>query len=181
MGAQVTPEQVAEAVNLAAASGYGLVLEPGMLYAARAAAERGVELATWAGYPTGKHEGLVKAAEARLAVQHGAELVAYVPDVTRAGDSSAFMSELITVRESVPHPARLAVVLDSSVLKAAPLAQATAWACRCGVDAIVTGLKHSDPEGVATIVAAAGGVEVIGVDTQENVASLPANSFWVVL
>ena len=72
-----------------------------------------------AGYPTGRHHTLIKASEARLAIQSGASEVWVSLDETVA-DANAVLSELIAIREACPDPARLGLIVPD-----APLADAT--------------------------------------------------------
>lgn len=71
-----------------------------------------------AGYPTGRHHTLIKASEARLAIQSGASEVWVSLDETVA-DANAVLSELIAIREACPEPARLGLIVPD-----APLADA---------------------------------------------------------
>lgn len=99
-----------------------------------------LRVATVAGFPSGKHHSLVKATEARFAVQQGAQEVDVVIDVgaARAGDANAVLSELITVREAVPRPAVLKVIVESAALDEAAL-RATVRACiQADVDYVKT-------------------------------------------
>lgn len=75
-------------------------------------------IATVAGFPSGKHATLVKATEARFAVELGADEVDVVVDVARAiaGDTNALISELMTIREAVPQPVILKVILETALL-----------------------------------------------------------------
>lgn len=104
------------------------------------AAESGLRIATVAGFPSGKHASLVKATEARFAVSNGADEVDVVIDIASAiaGDESALLSELITVREAVPHPAVLKVILESAVLDEQQLRTAVRAAVRAGADYVKT-------------------------------------------
>lgn len=63
-----------------------------------------------AGYPTGRHHSLVKAAEARLAVQSGAAEVWVAVDALLS-DTTSLLSELVTLREACPLPVRLGLIL----------------------------------------------------------------------
>ena len=72
-----------------------------------------------AGYPTGRHHTLIKASEARLAIQSGASEVWVSLDET-VTDANAVLSELIAIREACPDPARLGLIVPD-----APLADAT--------------------------------------------------------
>ncbi|MDK8495938.1 deoxyribose-phosphate aldolase [Corynebacterium marquesiae] len=71
-----------------------------------------------AGYPTGRHHTLIKASEARLAIQSGASEVWVSLDAT-VTDANAVLSELIAIREACPDPARLGLIVPD-----APLADA---------------------------------------------------------
>ena len=63
-----------------------------------------------AGYPTGRHHTLIKASEARLAVQSGAEEM-WVSVDESIEDSNTHLSELITIREACPDPIELGLVV----------------------------------------------------------------------
>lgn len=119
---------------------HGICVEPSLLHAIKDE----VAVATWSGYPTGKHHTLVKAAEARLAVQFGAEYVTVVPDFALVG-TNAYMSELIAIREAVPHPAKLGVFLDEQHCAETMRDQAIAQAARCGFDYLVGTSHHALP------------------------------------
>ena len=67
-----------------------------------------------AGYPTGRHHTLIKASEARLAIQSGASEVWVSLDETVA-DANAVLSELIAIREACPEPARLGLIVPEAV------------------------------------------------------------------
>lgn len=67
-----------------------------------------------AGYPTGRHHTLIKASEARLAIQSGASEVWVSLDETVA-DANAVLSELIAIREACPDPARLGLLVPEAV------------------------------------------------------------------
>ncbi|AHI21747.1 beta/alpha barrel domain-containing protein [Corynebacterium vitaeruminis] len=168
--------EVREAVREALASGSGLCVEPSLLHAV-GAGDQEMTVATWAGYPTGKHHTLVKASEARLAVQFGATHVALVPDLAAVGDASAFMSELISVREAVPRPANLGVVLETTLLAAGVLEKAAAMAVKCGMDFIVAGTARCDAEGVDTL--RHSGLPVAVVCGVDEATAFVADSYWV--
>ena len=70
-----------------------------------------------AGFPSGKHHSLVKAAEARLAVDTGADEVDMVIDVGAAVDGryDEVFGDIITVREGAGD-ALLKVIVESAVL-----------------------------------------------------------------
>lgn len=65
---------------------------------------------TAVGFPTGRHHILVKASEARLAVSQGAHRVWACVDTSNV-DANALLSDMISLREAVPAPAQLGVVV----------------------------------------------------------------------
>lgn len=65
---------------------------------------------TAVGFPTGRHHILVKASEARLAVSQGAHRVWACVDTSNP-DANALLSDMISLRETVPAPAQLGVVV----------------------------------------------------------------------
>lgn len=65
---------------------------------------------TAVGFPTGRHHILVKASEARLAVSQGAHRVWACVDTSNT-DANALLSDMISLREAVPAPAELGVVV----------------------------------------------------------------------
>jgi len=62
-----------------------------------------------AGYPTGRHHSLIKASEARLAVQSGAEEIWVSIDST-VTDTNTHLSEFITIREACPDPIEIGLI-----------------------------------------------------------------------
>lgn len=77
------------------------------------AAQGAAHVVTVAGYPTGRHHSLIKASEARLAVQSGAAEVWVAVDAL-LGDATSLLTDLITVREACPQPAQLGLILPAS-------------------------------------------------------------------
>ena len=84
-----------------------------------AAGAGAADIISVAGYPTGRPHTLIKASEARLAIQSGASEVWVSLDETLT-DANAVLSELIAIREACPDPARLGLIVPD-----APLADAT--------------------------------------------------------
>lgn len=111
-----------------------------------------LRVATVAGFPSGKHHPLVKASEARLSVANGAEEIDMVIDVANAlaGDANALISEIVAVREAVPHPVVLKVILESAVLDEAQLRTACRAAATAGADYVKTSTGFH-PAGGATV------------------------------
>jgi len=74
-----------------------------------------------AGFPSGKHHSLVKAAEARLAVDSGAREIDMVIDVGAAvaGLYDEVFADVLTVREAIGADVVLKVIIESAALLAA--------------------------------------------------------------
>ncbi|WP_280468578.1 deoxyribose-phosphate aldolase [Nocardia cyriacigeorgica] len=134
---EATAEQVAELVREARELGvYAICVSPSML-PVRAP---GLVLATVAGFPSGKHHSLVKGAEARLAVDQGAAEVDMVIDVGAAvaGDYSAVLADIVTVREAVGDRALLKVIIESAALPDEAIVQVCRMAEQAGADFVKT-------------------------------------------
>lgn len=104
---------VAEAAELGT---YAVCLSPSML-----PIDTGTQvLCVVAGFPSGKHHSLVKAAEARLAVDSGAGEVDMVIDVGAAVDQrfDEVFADILTVREAIGDSAVLKVIVESAALLA---------------------------------------------------------------
>ena len=89
-----------------------------------AAGAGAADIISVAGYPTGRHHTLIKASEARLAIQSGASEVWVSLDAS-VMDANAVLSELIAIREACPDPARLGLIVPDAPPAGAPLADAT--------------------------------------------------------
>ncbi|MGY2117187.1 deoxyribose-phosphate aldolase [Nocardia gipuzkoensis] len=100
----------------------------------------GLVVATVAGFPSGKHHSLVKGAEARLAVDQGATEVDMVIDVgaARAGDYTAVLADIVTVREAIGDRALLKVIIESAALPDDAIVQVCRVAERAGADFVKT-------------------------------------------
>ena len=85
-----------------------------------AAGAGAADIISVAGYPTGRHHTLIKASEARLAIQSGASEVWVSLDETLT-DANAVLSELIAIREACPDPARLGLIVPDALLADATL------------------------------------------------------------
>ncbi|WP_040870419.1 deoxyribose-phosphate aldolase [Nocardia exalbida] len=100
----------------------------------------GLVVATVAGFPSGKHHSLVKGAEARLAADQGAAEVDMVIDVgaARAGDYTAVLADIVTVREAVGDRTLLKVIIESAALPDDAIVQVCRVAERAGADFVKT-------------------------------------------
>jgi deoxyribose-phosphate aldolase len=136
VGPGVGPQDVPPAVAQARETGLGgIVLSPSHLELA--GDTDGLTVAVVVGFPTGRHHSLVKAAEARLAVQQGAAEVWLSPD-PGITDSNRLLAEFVAVREAVPHPVTLAVILETPARTPASVAAVAEAARLAGVDRLVT-------------------------------------------
>ncbi|KAA0022319.1 deoxyribose-phosphate aldolase [Antrihabitans cavernicola] len=124
---------IAEAQDLGV---YAVCVSPSML----PIAAPGLVVAAVAGFPSGKHHSLVKAAEARLAVEQGAAEVDMVIDVGAAvaGDFNAVLADIITVREGVGSDAVLKVIIESAALSDAAIVATCRAAEQAGAEFVKT-------------------------------------------
>ncbi|MGK8520814.1 deoxyribose-phosphate aldolase [Nocardia asteroides] len=145
----------------------------------------GLVVATVAGFPSGKHHSLVKGAEARLAVDQGATEVDMVIDVgaARAGDYTAVLADIVTVREAVGDRALLKVIIESAALPDDAIAQVCRVAERAGADFVKTSTGFhpaggASPHAVRLMAEAVGGRLGVkasgGIRTAEAAAELIA-------
>ena len=151
---EATRQQVADLIGEAEQLGCGAVcVSPSMLpVGSLFSSDATLRLATVCGFPSGKHASLVKATEARWAVEQGAHDINVMVDLAAAvaGDTSALISELMTIREAVPKPVVLSVIVESAVLGEQQLRTAV-WTCaQVGADYVKTSTGFH-PAGGATV------------------------------
>ncbi|MEA5154865.1 deoxyribose-phosphate aldolase [Raineyella sp.] len=117
-----------------------------------------LHLAAVAGFPSGQHTPQVKATEAAAAVAAGADEIDMVIDIGRllAGDEAHTEKEVRAVREAVPAPVVLKVILETAALPDERIVAACAACERAGADLVKTSTGFH-PSGGATVHA----VEVI--------------------
>lgn len=97
------------------------------------------------GFPTGRHHILVKASEARLAISQGAHRIWASLDSSNT-DQNAMLSELISLREAVPYPAQLGVIVAHNAAEVAHNATEIARACELAkVDQLVVVPPENHP------------------------------------
>ncbi len=153
---EVTSGQVRRAVELVREQGlHGLVVAPSHL----SLVPEEMPVAAVVGFPTGRHHTLVKAAEARLAVELGSGEIWLCPDPV-VDDSNALLAEFVAVREAVPHPIILGVIVEAAArADVTPVRQAAALA---GVDRLITatGWHPAGMGGAEEIAACAGDLPV---------------------
>ena len=118
---------------------YSVCVSPTFVATAVANASNGVKVATVCGFPSGKHETSVKAAEAKLAVQQGADEVDMVIDLGRAimGDWDYIESDVAAVRAATMGKV-LKVILETAALTAEQIAEACRRCEAAGADFVKT-------------------------------------------
>ncbi|MDG4663477.1 deoxyribose-phosphate aldolase [Mycobacterium sp. 236(2023)] len=96
---------------------FAVCVSPTLVAAAAAFDTSGRAIASVVGFPSGKHLSVVKAQEARAAVQAGAAEIDMVIDVgaTLAGELDAVHADIAAVRAGVPQ-ALLKVIVESAAL-----------------------------------------------------------------
>jgi deoxyribose-phosphate aldolase len=103
-------------------------------------AAEGLVTAVVAGFPSGKHHPLVKAAEAKLAVEEGAQEVDMVIDVGAAvaGEYGAVLEDILMVREAIAPTTVLKVIIESAALGDDAIVAVCEAARQAGADFVKT-------------------------------------------
>lgn len=124
---------------------------------------RGLVVAAVAGFPSGKHHSLVKGAEARLAVDQGANEIDMVIDVGAAvaGDYNAVLSDILTVREAIGPTAVLKVIIESAALSDEAIVETCLVAEKAGAEFVKTSTGFH-PAGGASVEAVRLMAETVG-------------------
>lgn len=109
-----------------------------------------------AGFPSGKHHSLIKASEARFAVDHGAVEIDMVIDVGAAvaGNVDEVLTDVLTVREAIGSEIVLKVIVESAVilsLRDPDVLTATCVAAARGGASIVKTSTGFHPAGGASV------------------------------
>ncbi len=164
---EATPDRVTalcdEAIELGV---YAVCVSPRWVsLAARRLADSHVALAAVAGFPSGAHTSAIKAAEARGALDDGADEVDMVVALGAvvSGDWDAVAADIAAVRAAAPPPTVLKVIIESAVLDPAQIDRV----CRVAVDAGADFVKSSTgfhPAGGATREAIAAMRAAVGPD-----------------
>lgn len=114
---------------------YSVCVSPSML-----PVETTVKVATVCGFPSGQHASSIKAAEAADAVSKGADEVDMVINVglAKAGDFAGVQADIAAVREAVPSPTVLKVIIESAALSDEEIIAVCEAAERAGADFVKT-------------------------------------------
>lgn len=153
LGPEVTTADLHALIDDALSLGVPTIcIPPSMMNATKRAQDSGLRIATVAGFPHGKSNPLVKAAEARLAVQYGASEVDVVLDIAavKAADDNALLAEMVAIREALASPVTLKFIVESAVVDDVALEVATHAARAAGADFIKTSTGFH-PAGGATV------------------------------
>ncbi len=129
---------IAEAIDLGV---YAVCLSPSML-----PIDTGImNTCVVAGFPSGKHHSLVKGAEARLAVDTGADEIDMVIDVGAAVDGryDEVFADILTVREAIGREKVLKVIIESAALLELAGPDAVTQVCKRAVTAGANYVKTS--------------------------------------
>ena len=125
---------------------------------------------------------MIKATEARFAVEQGAEEVDMVIDVAQAvaGDENAVLADVVAVREAVPSPVVLKVILESAVLTEEQLCAAVRAAVRAGADFVKTstGFHPAGGASVAAVEVMASEIEALGKTGQVGIKASGGIRTW---
>lgn len=115
-------------------SGAGVVCEPTAVAHMKNSHSHVIALIGW---PTGRHHSLIKAAEARLAVDDGAGEVWVAADIRHNGtyDLNAVLADVIAVSQVIESPTRFGITLPGW-LDAASLQEIAEGAQKAGVDVV---------------------------------------------
>ena len=118
---------------------FSVCVSPTFVTTAVAHVSNGVKVATVCGFPSGKHESEVKAAEAKLSVAQGADEVDMVIDVGRAlmGDWDYVEADVAAVRAAT-QGSLLKVILETATLSDEQIAEACRRCEKAGADFVKT-------------------------------------------
>jgi len=134
---------------------FAVCISPSMLPLPYGVLAPTVALACVCGFPSGAHRGEVKAAEAALAVGHGADEVDMVIDLgaARDGQWAMIQGEIEMVRAAVPPPKVLKVIIESAVLDETEIVAACQAAEAASADFVKTstGFHHAGGASVEAV------------------------------
>ena len=118
---------------------YSVCVSPTFVVSAVANVSNGIKVATVCGFPSGKHESSVKAAEAKLSAQQGADEIDMVIDLGRAimGDWDYIQSDVAAVRAATMGKV-LKVILETAALSDEQIAEACRRCEAAGADFVKT-------------------------------------------
>ncbi|ASD22827.1 deoxyribose-phosphate aldolase [Cryobacterium sp. LW097] len=118
---------------------YSVCVSPSML-PLTIPAGAGLKVAVVCGFPSGKHHSSIKAAEAALAIDQGADEIDMVIDIgaAKAGRFADVQADIAAVRASIPAPKVLKVIIESAALTDAQIVAVCNAAVAAGADFVKT-------------------------------------------
>ena len=139
---------IAEAIRLGT---YSVCVSPSMLPLCIPAGSD-LKVAVVCSFPSGKHHSAIKAAEAALAIEQGADEVDMVIDIgaVKAGRFAEVQADIAAVRACVPAPKVLKVIIESAALTDAEIVGACQASVAVGADFVKTSTGFH-PAGGATV------------------------------
>jgi deoxyribose-phosphate aldolase len=139
---------IIEAIELGT---YSVCVSPSMLPLTIPAGSD-LKVAVVCGFPSGKHHSAIKAAEAALSIEQGADEVDMVIDIgaVKAGRFAEVQVDIAAVRASVPAPKVLKVIIESAALTDAEIVGACQASVAAGADFVKTSTGFH-PAGGATV------------------------------
>ena len=145
---------------------YAVCVSPSLVAAAASLSPAGLAVAAVAGFPSGKHQSAVKAAEAALAVDAGATEIDMVIDIgaALAQDFAAVHLDIAAVRAAIPSVV-LKVIIESAALLSLSDTETVVTVCRAAADAGADFVKTSTgfhPAGGASVTAVALMADTVG-------------------
>jgi len=139
---------IAEAIELGA---YSVCVSPSML-PLTIPADADLKIAVVCGFPSGKHHSSIKAAEAALAIEQGADEIDMVIDIgaAKAGRFADVQADIAAVRASIPDQKVLKVIIESAALTDAEIVAVCEAAVAAAADFVKTSTGFH-PAGGATV------------------------------
>ena len=139
---------IAEAIELGT---YSVCVSPSMLPLTIPAGSD-LKVAVVCGFPSGKHHSSIKAAEAALAIEQGADEIDMVIDIgaAKAGRFADVQADIAAVRAGIPAPQVLKVIIESAALTDAEIVAVCEAAVAAGADFVKTSTGFH-PAGGATV------------------------------
>ncbi|AKK04068.1 deoxyribose-phosphate aldolase [Corynebacterium epidermidicanis] len=124
-------------------------VSPSLLHAT---SDTELRVATVCGFPSGKHHPLIKATEARFAVQNGAVEIDVVADLGSVAtkDEYALLSELVAIREAITDQVLLKVILETAAFDRETIEFAARTCAKAGANFVKTSTGFH-PAGGASI------------------------------
>ena len=134
-----TEDVVALCAEAAELGTYSVCVSPTFVTTALAHVANGVKVATVCGFPSGKHETQIKAAEAALSVAQGVHEVDMVIDVGRAAMNDwVYLENEVAAVRAATQGVVLKVILETAALTDEQIAQACLACERAGADFVKT-------------------------------------------